>query len=363
MGDQLDLICSAPDSKPATVLDWIINDSLNLSAASSTISSIDGIEQWPVLEVSARRLVRLSTSINGSIGERGAQVGHQLLSQSPNLLTYELVLNNTKAVPYQWPPGNLSPPQPIGLAGSVLDQIPEQSISRLNFTIDTNLIQRLDLTGSKNRQKPERRSNSMLRLKEIKTRLSPSQETTETVGEERFISLGADTPRVLGQTRGDVTSLSDVKRTLIRRFANKHPASSNSSLRAGWTRTQPISSKGAIPMNDKLSIKIECVSRFLHWTLSDTIRILINTKKRVESGNDLEAVTAQKRQRPNGKSSGKLEISWSENKMSYRTNQYIQILIFQSAESLHLAARRSSIVLAISFISIYFASERMRIDF
>lgn len=308
--------------------------------------------------------MKLSTSINGSISERGTQVGHQLLGQSPNPLTYELILNNTKAVPYQSqlqrPPGNLLSPQPIGLAGSVLDQIPEQSISRLNFTIDTNLIQRLGLTSSKNRHKPEGKSDSMLRLREIKTRLSLSQETIETVGDERFISVGADTSQVLGQTRGDLTSLSDARRTLIRRFANKHQASSNSSLRAGWIRTQPISSKGTISTNDKLSIKIECVSRFLHWDLSDTIRIVINTKRRVESGNDLEAVTAQKRQRLYGKSSGKNGTSLSDNKMSSCTNQNIQIHLFQLGDSLHLAARSSSLAFAIILVSVYFASERVR---
>lgn len=326
LGDQLDLVCSAPDSKPATSLDWIINDSLNLSAASPAMSTTEGIERWPLLELDNRRLIRLSSPINGSIGEKGPQVVHQLAGkQQPlNQITYELILNNTRAILYQDQQrnkqrlvpmaNNHTAQQSIAMAESVLDQLLELSISRLNFTIDTNLLQRLDLTASKLRQKTDRKANSMLRLREIKTRLNPSHETTtDIIGEERFISVGAtvssatNTTGLLAQMRTNLTGLSGLNRTLIKRFADKYPPNPNPTNRAGWIRSQPTSSKlGSIVMNDKLLLKIECVSRFLHWNLSDTVKILINTRKKTGDVDDFNAAAAQKRSRINEKNSGKI---------------------------------------------------------
>lgn len=318
LGDRVDILCSTPESKPATVIDWIINDSLNLSASSS-IPVLEEFEQWPVIEVNNKQLVRLLAPINSSIGERIAtDIRTQALQSQVALnpltaITYELIQNNTKAIPYQaqqQPPtlSNHLLPKPISVAESTLNQLLELSISRINFTIDTNLLQRLNLTAGKNSRRPEK-FNSMIKLREIKTRLSSSQGTIETVGEERFLSTGDPIP--YDRLRNDSTSLSEAKRILTRRLESKHLSLLNSSSKAGWVKSTPIShthpaKEGRFAINNqKLLLKIECVARFIHWNMSDAIKIQVYSKTKKDIGADSNVVIAQKRQRVNEKNSGK----------------------------------------------------------
>lgn len=210
VGDPVELLCSAPESKPAAKLDWILDGSWNLSAAP---------DHWPLIEVRNQRLVRLP-SLNTSAQRSLARP--LSWSSSPVAYTVYQLDNGTRAVPLEGGPPEGAPPRlPVELAGA-LDQLAEMSSSRLNFTVGPELLQVL----ASHRAKPPAASLGGK---------SPQLQQQLEVGRGRL----------LGAPRGDLSARMPLK---------GHPSTAGDK-------------------HNLTPLRIRCVARVLHLTMSDEIKL------------------------------------------------------------------------------------------
>lgn len=221
-GEQVELVCSTPESKPAAQLDWLV-DQLNLSSIGERHSKLAS-----KFTVSSRRFVRLP---QGSVRQNP-----NLSLKSPNgELQYE-VINGTQLAS--------DSKAPTILVGRSFDQLGEVVSSRLSFILDSNLFKEIEAHRSS---------------KSTRSTLS------EVSGDEPANQLATTEPRSPNQKQ---TSLTRKRRTLKASRQNSQSLSKSN----GWLRTSADKSK--------LTLQISCVSRVLHLNMTNNIKIRLNNRAR-----------------------------------------------------------------------------------
>lgn len=156
-GDPVKLECSAPESKPPLSLDWIINDTLNLSSTQNNgaaAADINSREMRHFFNFSSLRYVRLPASLTTNNVAAGRSRTTNPISGQPSQIFY-LIQNGSLASPPTPPPSeeaaskqlSVDKPQVINLTGS-LDRLPERSTTKLNFTVDADLFAYLNRTAA-----------------------------------------------------------------------------------------------------------------------------------------------------------------------------------------------------------------------
>lgn len=140
LNSRLELICIASESKPAGKISWLLNDRLNLTTQTQNDQSFADIRK--------QKFVQLRTSVN---------------KKTP-LTTYELLDNGSLVLPSN----DSSKPTNISLVDK-LNQVLEISASRLNLTINSDLLERLSSAGD---LVNEKKSSIMYNVAGFKTKSS-----------------------------------------------------------------------------------------------------------------------------------------------------------------------------------------------
>lgn len=235
LGEQLSLHCSLRNSKPSVNLDWVLNESLNLT--SSRPLHVSG---RPLFDVSHKRLVRLpvvvATSTASPVGTGQSQLTGGA-KQVPVYLDYELDTSKERQTIAR-PRGTFGPP--VNLSQAAVDQLLETSTSKLSFTVDTNLLQFLLSGGG------------------IWSQQQPPAKQSSTSG-----------------TSGGV------------RWRKGSRSGSSQQLAASGSATPPT----------RIVLKIKCVARVLHLNLFDEVKLQLVNRTKVETIEEFEA--QHQRQRPN----------------------------------------------------------------
>lgn len=270
LDDRLKFRCSSRESKPATKLDWIINDTLNLSSFMPLNSN--GL---PIFEVTHKRFVRLPVQS----GTPPLAINHyhpspsqqQTKSHSRSLFLDSKVPPSSSSTTFGFYeldatsshsslvlPGDSSA-SAISLVGSSLDQILETSSSTLNFSVDANLIQLL--------------TNNFGSAGDVSLQPHPTPATS--------------LRKRIGQARGN----GGVK----------------------WRKRSGAASliNGTSPtITTKLSLRIKCVARVLHLSMSDEITIRLVNKTRESFSNQLANLEAQRQQQRSGSDANSGKWGW-----------------------------------------------------
>lgn len=285
-GDSVELVCSSSESKPPLSLDWIINDTLNLSSAlsgggggSGDINSADRLDQaGRFFNFSSSRLVRLpnlqASSVSPPISAHAtSSMAQPIGSKRPSHMMpsqiFYLIQNGSVASPLLAPTTTASElpgkPQPaINLTGS-LDRLAETSTTRLNFTVDANLFLYLSnrLAASQRSPLPQVAASAILRsrgTRQTSNRLdSPHEATNRTNRMSR--SKFKDLPR--RPSNQSTTSTMNSNNNVVRRKSSP------------TNRVRPF---------DATTLRIKCVARVMHLTMSDEVKFnLVVDKSRDEA--------------------------------------------------------------------------------
>lgn len=325
LNQQIELKCSTAESKPAASLDWIINDSLNLS--SPTIQHNQQLEQ--LFQIKNQKLVRISQHFfNGATPN--ANFNRQATGRSPlevssrhqmasSTATYELIGDNATFIgPHNQ---SLTGPTVLNLASSTLNQLLEMSTSRLNFTLDANLLQLLlSLDGGSTYQAKTRQANR-----------KNSPLSRESTIDNQFVSLNPANLKQMTKTRSEdairrgtrsnlpisSTSIFDLKPDLPPLLqAIEGP---QSPARAPGGPFISGKKKQKLRHNDNnakpVLLKISCVARLLQLTMSHHIKMTISNKTK-DSEEDSTIMNALM-QKTSDKNSGKLQQLFSSSSSNF----------------------------------------------
>lgn len=234
-GDSVELLCQTPESKPPLSLDWIINDTLNLSSAQSSDKSRSyfNYSTSRFVRLPSLMLTALPTTTTSAGGGRSSASKQAVRTMAPQILY--LIQNGSMASPLVEEANAELKPQAINLAGS-LDRLPETSTARLNFTADGNLFLYLKQPLPLRQSSPPSLSSS------------PSR-------------TAANLTRPKGPRR----------------------------------RPSPSSGPPSVVATTGSTLRIKCIGRVLHLTMSDEIRLnLIADKDRKEARTITEEVVVAK---------------------------------------------------------------------
>lgn len=248
IGDQIELRCSARDSKPVAQLDWIINDKLNLSASNLMLAT----NQKLLFSVDQRRHVRLPIQNTNLPPEPLAQA-KDAPKATTLYQTYELVdiADTITAKPL----ANSS--RPISLTSKSLDQLVEFATSTLNFTVSPDLI-RLLYERAQTSGESSRRSIAKLLL-----------------GHARLERHGANLP----SSPIEINGRSDNYTQGTNGVPSKRRGSSSSQMTSPRTNSSTTQSK--------FILKIKCVARVMHLSMSDELKIRFINKTRENIAQEL----------------------------------------------------------------------------
>lgn len=325
LGDRIELQCVAPETKPATQIDWIVNDSLNLSKVMPNNSL--GLELFELIN---NRYTKLPLKLNSK------QFSSSLLSRPQALTNQSLILDLTsngnenpldlqalvtidasnhkdvsesnvyadfeifelksstgsgpsddtrtafKAVP------KASSMPTITLSSQSLDQLLETSVSTLNFTISSELIQLLATT---NRSKvsamqsisyvdsnPSEQVSSQ-RFSVKSQRLSGSTQQLER--SSRKLSAAANSKlRSQGNDSNEIASTASMSSKSSDRVANVSKTANPSKRKTAFVRGETGSgSSNKFGSGGKNVIQIKCVARILNLNMFDEIRLIVQTDR------------------------------------------------------------------------------------
>lgn len=269
LGDQIELVCSAPESKPVAQIDWIVDSSINLTATWEL-----PIKLATIFQTRAQRFVRLAKSLN----QLDPNIKSNRMQQSKlnNETVYEIINATLVSVDDKQPSSSLQLPLDFAL----FDQLAESSSSRLSFSVDGEFLQALnDLKSNGSSQSRfARQVESISRHKRVHSQLDPSASKRGSLQPD----LGSYRPKAASfkslaslQTTESISQMNTPDANPIGKARGFHKSSSSM-----------ISSD-----KSKLTLALKCVSRILHLKMASSIRLTIFNKTRPRA----EAQKASKR--------------------------------------------------------------------
>lgn len=311
LDEQVELRCSTSESKPAAALDWIINDSLNLSAPIES-------QLQQLFTIKNQRFVRIP-SVNRSGSSNYQAIGRTSAKTVPRQTvvsydTYEL--HGANATLFN--PVNEREATLVNLASSSLDQLLETSISRLNFTVDVDLLQSLSYSnrhsyeeGSTYRARNGQSNRKSLSLKRVpitggllvlpnstsSDKMIPNQLSTNAISRSKRSKPTAGSPSMsLSNSLSSFSPQALVDTTKFR--------SSGNSFITGARRPNQ---EGVSLMNDsnvkQVQLKIKCVARLLQITMSHQTKIQLVSRTKDSERDSSSLVNALRRQHTGDKNS------------------------------------------------------------
>lgn len=318
LNEQVELKCSTSESKPAAILDWIINDFLNLSAPIES-------QLKQLFTINSQRFVRIPSG-NGNSSNNYQAIGRRTSSkalqrqQIVSFETYELAGDTATLVNSQV---NKKEPTLVNLPSNSLDQLLEMDISRLNFTVDANLFQLLPYIGRVSSEEGStyqakigqnnRKSSTLERAiitGSLLTMLNSTSSdrmisnTTNAIRNKRSRKPAAEIPSIY-LFNSDISS--SQKTVPVNLGKTRLPNSSFTTTTTTFKR--PLNQRVVTTINDikakQVQLKIRCVARLLQLTMSHQTKIHIVNKTKENEEEDLTLINALRRQRTSDKNSGK----------------------------------------------------------
>lgn len=243
VGDRLEFRCLSRESKPQTQLDWIINDKINLTATTAT-----GPDSSRLLETNGRRFIKMPKVAPAREITKSDESIHSAENQpAASATTHELIESSGRTLVRPLDGPNSSAPISVG----ALDQLPESSMSVLNFTVSADLIHYLQTTPTA--------ASARVNLHHQKW---SSQKTTAGggVGNKTSPGFAIKTKKTNGDQR---------KAKPNRHFDDGHE----------WP------------------LDIRCVARVMHLSMSDAIRLRVTNSSRNIHSSASTSVEAGKQER------------------------------------------------------------------